>query len=64
MSVKKAYKGAHKAEVHPSAGNNKKLCAKIACKENQRMHARIVGLKFLDVAVNLRGEYVFTYGED
>lgn len=39
------------------------LCAKIACKENQRMHARIVGLKFLDVAVNLRGEYVFTYGE-
>jgi len=50
--------------VHPSAGNIKKLCAKIACKENQRMHARIVGLKFLDVAVNLRSEYVFTYGED
>ena len=38
--------------------------AKIACKENQRMPARMVGLKFLDVAVNLRGEYVFTYGED
>ena len=64
MSVKNAYPGAHKAEVHPSAGNIKKLCAKIACKENQRMHARIVGLKFLDVAVNLRSEYVFTYGED
>jgi len=28
------------------------------------MPARIVGLKFLDVAVNLRGEYVFTYGEE
>ena len=26
MSVKKAYPGAHKAEVHPRAGNSKKLC--------------------------------------
>lgn len=38
--------------------------AKIACKENQRMPVRMVGLKFLDVAVNLRGEYIFTYGEE
>ena len=38
--------------------------AKVACKENQRMPARMVGLKFLDVAVNLKGQYIFTYGED
>ena len=38
--------------------------AKVACKENQRMPVRIVGLKFLDVATNLKGEYIFTYGDE
>lgn len=38
--------------------------AKVACKENKRMPVKMVGLKFLDIAVNLRGEYIYTYGEE
>lgn len=38
--------------------------AKVACKENKRMPVNMVGLKFLDVAVNLKGEFIYTYGEE
>lgn len=46
------------------SGMKWKHYAKVACKENQRMPVRMVGLKFLDVATNLKGEYIFTYGEE
>jgi len=36
--------------------------AKVACKDPQSMPVRMVGLKFLDVSKNLKGEYIFTYG--
>lgn len=36
--------------------------AKVACKEPQSMPVRMVGLKFLDVSKNLKGEYIYTYG--
>jgi hypothetical protein len=36
--------------------------AKIACKNTDHKPARIAGLKFLDVAINLKGEYIYTYG--
>lgn len=36
--------------------------AKVACKDPQSMPVRMVGLKFLDVSKNLKGEYIYTYG--
>ena len=36
--------------------------AKVACKEPQSMPVRMVGLKFLDVSKNLKGQYIYTYG--
>lgn len=36
--------------------------AKVACKNPQSMPIRMVGLKFLDVSKNLKGEYIYTYG--
>ena len=36
--------------------------AKVACKEPQSMPVRIVGLKFLDLSKNLKGQYIYTYG--
>lgn len=42
-----------------------KYYGKFACKENpEKVPAKIVGLKFLDISKNLKGEYVFTYGLD
>lgn len=38
--------------------------AKVACSTKERMPVRIAGLKFLDVSRNLKGEYIYTYGED
>jgi len=38
--------------------------AKVVCADTERMPSRIAGLKFLDVSMNLKGEYVYTYGED
>ena len=38
--------------------------AKVACKEPQSMPVRIVGLKFLDLSKNLKGQYIYTYGEE
>lgn len=36
--------------------------ANVACKDPQSMPVRMVGLKFLDVSKNLKGEYIYTYG--
>lgn len=36
--------------------------AKVACKDPQSMPVRMVGLKFLDVSKNLKGQYIYTYG--
>lgn len=36
--------------------------AKVACKDPQSMPVRMVGLKFLYVSKNLKGEYIYTYG--
>ena len=36
--------------------------AKVACKDPQPMPVRMVGLKFLDVSKNLKGQYIYTYG--
>lgn len=36
--------------------------AKIACKDTGHKPVKIAGLKFLDVAKNLKGEYIYTYG--
>lgn len=36
--------------------------AKVACKDPQSMPVKMVGLKFLDVSKNLKGEYIYTYG--
>lgn len=36
--------------------------AKVACKDPQSMPVRMVGLKFLDLSKNLKGEYIYTYG--
>lgn len=36
--------------------------AKVACKDPQSMPVRMVGLKFLDLSKNLKGQYVYTYG--
>lgn len=36
--------------------------AKVSCKEPQSMPVKIVGLKFLDVSLNLKGEFIYTYG--
>ena len=38
--------------------------AKFACKDPIKVPARMVGLKFLDVSRNPKGEYIYTYGED
>ena len=38
--------------------------AKVACKEPQSMPVRMVGLKFLDLSKNLKGQYIYTYGEE
>jgi len=35
---------------------------KIACKDTGHKPVKIAGLKFLDVAKNLKGEYIYTYG--
>lgn len=36
--------------------------AKIACKDPQSMPVRMVGLKFIDLSKNLKGQYIYTYG--
>lgn len=36
--------------------------AKVACKDPQSMPVRMVGLKFLDLSKNLKGQYIYTYG--
>lgn len=36
--------------------------AKVACKDPQSMPVRMVGLKFLDVSKNLKGQYIYIYG--
>ena len=36
--------------------------AKVACKAPQPMPVKMVGLKFLDVSTNLKGEFIYTYG--
>ena len=36
--------------------------AKIACKDTGRKPVKIAGLKLFDVAKNLKGEYIYTYG--
>lgn len=38
--------------------------AKFACADPIKVPVRMVGLKFLDVSLNLKGEYIYTYGED
>lgn len=38
--------------------------AKVACADTARMPMRIAGLKFLDVSMNLKGEYIYTYGDE
>lgn len=38
--------------------------AKVSCNVKERMPIRIAGLKFLDMSKNLKGEYIYTYGED
>jgi len=37
---------------------------KFACKDPIKVPVKLVGLKFLDVSKNLKGEYIFTYGEE
>ena len=37
---------------------------KFACKDPIKVPVKLVGLKFLDVSKNLKGEYIYTYGED
>lgn len=39
-----------------------KYYAKIACVDNRRKPVNIAGLKLLDSSVNLKGEYIYTYG--
>jgi len=41
-----------------------KYYAKFTCKEEVHNPPRIVGLKFIDYAQNLKDEYVYTYGID
>lgn len=36
--------------------------ARVICKDAIPMPVNIVGLKFLDVATNLKGQYVYFYG--
>lgn len=38
--------------------------ANITCKEPINVPAKIVGLKFIDIERNAKGEYVYTYGND
>ena len=44
------------------SGVDWKYYAKIACKDNDCKPVNIAGLKFLDIALNLKGEYIYTYG--
>lgn len=37
---------------------------KFVCAEKIRVPVRLVGLKLLDVSQNLKGQYVYTYGEE
>lgn len=37
---------------------------KFACKDPINVPARLVGLKFLDLSKNLKGQYIYTYGEE
>ena len=45
-------------------GTHWKYYAKFVCKDEVHTPPRIVGLKFLDSAQNLKDEYVYTYGLD
>lgn len=38
--------------------------AKVACKEKQKLPLRVLGLRYLDISMNLRGEFIYTYGEE
>ena len=44
------------------SGADWKYKEKIACKDTGRKPVKIAGLKLLDVAENLKGEYIYTYG--
>lgn len=38
--------------------------AKVACPEKTKLPLRVLGLRYLDISMNLRGEYIYTYGEE
>lgn len=37
---------------------------KFACPSKIKVPPRLVGLKFLDVSENLKGQFIYTYGEE
>ena len=44
-------------------GTKYRRYAHVECKEAIEMPINLVGLKFIDVATNLSGKYVYIYGE-
>lgn len=61
-SRKKGCEVVHWIENDYENGVHWQQYAKVACKDPQSMPVRMVGLKFLDVSKNLKGEYIYTYG--
>lgn len=53
----------HWAEDTYEGGVHYKHYARVACKDAQRMPVKMVRLKFIDKIQNLRGQYIYIYGE-